>query len=202
MPLLDIVHQDLYKLFENKSIAVVGNARSLYQSKFGRHIDNNDIVCRFNLGINHDSYKTHGSKTDWIVYNNENWAKSVDLFSLDTNANWMQVYQNPRDFSKSLPNPIYIMPSFILQKIQDYGNFSNDLRPSIGLVFLYFLTFVNPKQVNIYGFDWKKTHTFYNYTRKRKKDERKKGHDWAKEELFFTEKILKERNNFEYYINE
>jgi len=201
MSYIDIHHKKLFRLFYNKKIAVIGNARSLYNSTnspggYGNLIDTNDIVIRFNLGVDHKNTITHGSKTDWVVYNNDHWANSVDLFAYKENVNWMQIYLNEHS---TVDQSVYTIPNFVLQRLFDLGKFEKNANPSIGLAFIWFLTYVKPKQVNIFGFDFKQTHTFYNYARKRKKDERKKGHNWDKEKKFFLEQILPLRNNFNYY---
>ena len=201
MPYIDIHHKNLFKFFYDKRIAVVGNARSLYNNTdssggYGSLIDDNDIIVRFNLGINHGNIITHGAKTNWLVYNNDNWATSVNLFDYKEDVNWMQIYVNEGSY---VDNSVYIIHQFVYQRLLDIGDFSKDKLPSIGLCFLWFLTYVKPKQVNIFGFDFKETHTFYNFNRKRKKDERKKGHDWNKEKTFFENKIIKLRNNFNHY---
>ena len=198
MSIIDITQQELYKLFENKSIAVVGNAQSLYNSQYGALIDTYDIVCRFNLGINHQSYKTHGCKIDWCIYNNDAWAYNINLFDNQI-TNWMRV-------DDELPSEIeihtdrYTMPSSILEKLKQEGKMK---KPSTGLTFLYFLTHTKPKRVGVFGFDWKQTITFYNLNRKRKKEERKKykDHDWEKEKVFFQQRIVLENSNFYYYTN-
>lgn len=50
----------------DKSVAVVGNARSLSQAQFGPLIDQADIVIRINTSPMPD-IKSHGQRTTWIA---------------------------------------------------------------------------------------------------------------------------------------
>jgi hypothetical protein len=56
----------LFAALKDKKVALVGNARSLQEGKWGAEIDGCDIVIRFNRApIVSDL--THGSRTDWIA---------------------------------------------------------------------------------------------------------------------------------------
>ena len=39
------------EVFEGKTVSVVGNARSLFDSKYGKEIDTAEIVCRIKRGF-------------------------------------------------------------------------------------------------------------------------------------------------------
>lgn len=194
MPYITIHHKKLFRMFRDKNIAVVGNAISLYDKNYGEVIDTNDIVVRFNLGLKHNSNTTHGSKTDWLIYNNDVWARSVNLFDNKQHLNWMQIYY--MHDSSPVSHNVYTIPEFVQESLFTKGNFTRSNKPSIGLLFVHFLTYVNAKQVNIFGFDHKQSLTFYNTNRKRKKDLRGKGHDWLKEQTFLTDTIIKTHSNF------
>jgi hypothetical protein len=60
------------QLVEGKSVAVVGNASSLFDQKHGSEIDSHDIVIRFNKAapvLIKDCEETHGSKFDvWAFW--------------------------------------------------------------------------------------------------------------------------------------
>ena len=58
-----------------ETIAVVGNARSIFEQEHGELIDSMDTVVRFNDGIP-ASPKHQGTKTSLVVtYNTEKWDK-------------------------------------------------------------------------------------------------------------------------------
>ena len=196
------------KFFFNKRIAVVGNADSLFDSNYGKLIDSHDIVCRFNLGITANNPKSHGTRTDWLIYNNVEFAIKNNLFSYNC-KNFIQtrdIYLTPEQYQDldiaSLKNiNIIHLSKHLDQDLIKLGNL-NCKFPSIGLCFLYVLTHCHPKQVSIFGFDWKKTITFYNANRKLKKELQKKKHDWEKEQLFFYNHILDSHSNFKQYTND
>ena len=57
---------DLLHSLSNRSVSIVGNARSLNKNSFGSKIDKNDIVIRLNRSpISSES--SHGIKTTWIA---------------------------------------------------------------------------------------------------------------------------------------
>ena len=59
--------------FDNKSIAIIGNAKSLFDKNYGDEIDSNDIVIRINKGIEvctqPNNSKSHGKKVDVWCFN-------------------------------------------------------------------------------------------------------------------------------------
>lgn len=171
----------LSKFFNNKTISVVGNANSLLESNYGTLIDSADIVCRFNLGPKLIAPQSHGTRTDWCIYNNYSWASSANAFDITANCKWLEINY---DFELVLDMEIdaYTLPQ------ESRIKFGND-HPSIGITFLHYLTTCNPKQVNIFGFDWKRTHTWYNRSRKWKKERIRSGHNWQKELDYFKEFI-------------
>tara|TARA_A200000159_G_C7294515_1_gene327238 strand:- start:719 stop:1297 length:579 start_codon:yes stop_codon:yes gene_type:complete len=171
----------LSKFFNNKTISVVGNANSLLESNYGTLIDSADIVCRFNLGPKLIAPQSHGTRTDWCIYNNYLWASSANAFDITANCKWLEINY---DFELELDIEIdaYTLPQ------ESRIKFGND-RSSIGITFLHYLTTCNPKQVNIFGFDWKRTHTWYNRSRKWKKERMRSGHNWQKELDYFKEFI-------------
>lgn len=67
--------REFFKFFENKTVAIVGNATSLLGKKYGKQIDSHDIVIRFNRGyiINEEA---QGVKTTV-------WAKGIYLHLLN-----------------------------------------------------------------------------------------------------------------------
>ena len=70
--------EQVLNIFNNKSIAIVGNSPSLRGSKQGNQIDSHDIVIRFNDSIIHISeFKDdYGSKTD--VWSINGWSSYLD----------------------------------------------------------------------------------------------------------------------------
>jgi|TARA_R110000782_G_scaffold11478_2_gene34882 hypothetical protein len=148
------------EVFEGKTVSVVGNARSLFDSKYGKEIDTAEIVCRIKRGffmLKPQDLVSHGNRTDvWFL----NWFKTM-------NPNRMT--------SKTCDHIVEILhhPAIDAEWLKaDLGHH----RPSTGLRILHLISLYNPKTVNVYGFDWKKTPSFHD---KKMIDER---HNFALEE--------------------
>lgn len=131
----------LLKLFfQNKSVALVGNASSLLDQEYGKLIDDHDIVCRFNRGI--PVYQQQGVKTDFLIYNNTPIIQDLNI---------------PDDI-------IQIPQSYIhdnVQKVQRKLNLPKKTKPTLGLTFLDVVTSFPVHKISLFGFDWGETKTFY-----------------------------------------
>lgn len=133
------------QVFEQKTISVVGNAKSLFGSNYGHEIDSMDVVCRIKRGffmLTKEDEKSHGNRTDvWFL----NWFKTM----------------NPRKVtSKKCNHTVEILnnPAIDLEWLKrDLGHH----RPSTGLRILHFISLYEPKRVYVYGFDWKETPSFH-----------------------------------------
>ena len=154
-----------------KTINVVGNATSLLQSTHGSDIDKHPTI-RFNRteiieptgqGNRWDFLATSEVNT-LLKYNEEQPKFHSLIFTPKTHVNAVKIkkakfecrfYSYPLEYS-------YLLTSRIGSE------------PSTGLQILYLLQKFNHRSVNIFGFDWKATPTFYE---KRNKGE----HDFEKE---------------------
>jgi len=58
--------ETLFQEIEGKTVAIVGNARSLAAKDYGPAIDEHDVVVRFNR-VPIVSRKSHGFKTNWVA---------------------------------------------------------------------------------------------------------------------------------------
>jgi len=163
--------------FDNKSIAIIGNAKSLFDKTYGDEIDSHDVVIRINRGIEictqPDNIKTHGKKVDVWCFNVYNSLKNFDD---DMKNRLPQTYKriqmnydpNNRKFDASMPREHYL-------EISEQCKGKNI---TTGLRMLHYITKFNTKSVDIYGFDWKETPTYYN--NKSFKDDIR-NHDYIKE---------------------
>ena len=145
---------DIYNFIQNKSIAIVGNASSIFDSSFGSEIDNHDIVIRFNKGILKDKISQGSKTTIWIV-------ASTDFLSLSSKF-------TPRFIILRFitPNFLYTYPSINntdKRVIEIKNSILNGKNPSTGFLAIDMCRFHKPKlPIDIYGFDGNKTKTFYN----------------------------------------
>lgn len=174
------------KYLKNKSIAVVGNAASLQQRKYGSEIDSHDTVIRFNhasaLYYPGEYTCSSGDKTTIWVINNFKWFgsawerhhKVVDLV-VQVNE-----FDCPDSIYKYYGNVEKLISSF-------YG-----MRPSSGMRILDMLCNTETGKITVYGFDWKKTPTFSDKSKKTR-NLGPEPHDFEVEEKYFFETILKNK---------
>lgn len=139
----------LSSLVTNKSIAIVGNAESVFSKENGKIIDEFDVVVRFNRGFI-TKPESQGSKTDILVL-----ACTLSHEELKQYNAKQVIYRKPH-FQNG--------PGLIFKKA-----FLNDLKRDLGyrassgyMVIKYLLTFNVKTPINCFGFDFGETKTFYN----------------------------------------
>lgn len=136
---------------KNKTVAIVGNAKSIFKTRYGDEIDKHDIVVRFNKG-NITRSEAQGTKTD-ILFLAEPFGKEhIKHFKpkLVLNRRQSFVHQNG---GKTIDR------SHLLDRWFKHLN----APPSSGFAMVHYMLENNPKlPIDIYGFDWGRTKTFYN----------------------------------------
>jgi hypothetical protein len=163
--------------FENKDVALVGSSGALMQNTHGDSIDCHEVVCRINRGIIIINPKSQGTRTDvWAI----GTIKTVeDLFEKYNVNNFYMSHKGRRIIDNRID---YYMSMEVLDRLRD--DLSHQ-KPSSGLMALYYIQHCKPKQITIYGFDWKRTGTWYyeetNY----------QPHDWQLEEKYVREMNLR-----------
>lgn len=116
-------------------ISVVGNAKSIFNSKRGDLIDSADLVVRFNRGAPTNK-ESQGSKTHILAFTNSG-SKNAFPPGLE--------YWHTSNFSERK----------VLEKVLEAP-------PSNGIVALEKIKNDYPEaDVHIFGFDWKATETFW-----------------------------------------
>ena len=132
-------------VFEGKTVSVVGNAKSLFQTRYGEEIDSAEVVCRIKRGfyqLKETDVKSHGRRTDvWFL-------------------NWFKTMKPSRVTNKTCDHIVEILhhPAIDVEFLKkDLGHH----RPSTGLRILHLISLYNPKKVYVYGFDWKNTPSFH-----------------------------------------
>jgi hypothetical protein len=165
---------NLVELFQNKSISVVGSAESLFGEKYGPQIDKSDLVCRFNRGGLILNPEAQGKKQNVLFFNGLN---NTLISGYDTTIQTSHRH-------KKHDRADYILP---LSNKEELSKRIGVDRPSSGLMVLYFLYNLNCS-VNIFGFDFKKTKSFYHT-----KYLFNGVHDYEKEKTFVHNTILKKK---------
>lgn len=150
-------NKSLKSYLKDKSIAVVGNARSIFSKINGKEIDNHDIVIRFNFG--YPVYpRAQGTKTNILFM----------AFAVSDEVN-VEVF-NP-DFVLYRRKCKKMVKNRLIYKQERYHNIQREMggkdwrknRPSSGYMMIKLLKECDSKiPIDIYGFDWGRTQTFYN----------------------------------------
>lgn len=160
---------------DGKSVAVVGNAQSLFDYHYGSLIDEHDIVFRFNkaapIFCDYDVSASHGSKFDywmfWTVgafYNRfintkESSKKIKDKFYSDYPTKIQASINGHKKLTEKFIS--HTCPVKYFQDIrQEFRKKDSLLQPSAGIVLLNWITHYNPTKVSIFGMDFKSTPTF------------------------------------------
>ena len=176
---------DFPKLLPN-NLSIVGNAESLLASSYGWLIDQHPTI-RFNRTQIINS-QAQGKRWDYLA------SSEVNTFEM---YNKILPPFHSLIFSPIKPEMVYKVKkvSFQCNILHLPLQQSLDLQrtignvPSTGLQILYYLDSINHRCVHIFGFDFKKTKTFYEI--------RNKGaHDWIKEERLIKELVKKNSWNF------
>lgn len=170
------------ELIKSKSVAIVGNAQSLFTRQIGDEIDSHDVVCRINRGIKIEDPACQGHRTDIWAYGDFSLVKHITescqvrlhlsqfrtgIFHSSLTTNWVEL--DEIDLLKS--------------------RLAWDL-PSSGLILIHHILLNEPSRVTLCGFDWKSTPTWTD------SDEEKKVisvHNWKLEKDLVT-RFSKEYN--------
>lgn len=138
---------------EVTSIALIGNAQSLFDRSYGAEIDGHDVIARMNraaiLFTRHFDFRTHGSRTDmWFMWRNKEY-ETVNI--LKPPFSMQMTYWEELDDE-----------SVHLYSAARYAQLQHELGavPSTGVMVLDFLESLDYEKISVYGFDWKATPTF------------------------------------------
>ena len=144
----------MWNPFDNKTVAVVGNAFSLFEKSQGELIDKNDVVCRFNLGNKIIDKKHQGERVDFAFFNVAGRYKYKDIIS-ELGDGPLIVHASGFFRRKSKSVATHYIP---LESIEDIKKAAGVDRPSSGFSALHYISQCNPKEINIFGFDFNYDH--------------------------------------------
>ena len=177
------------ELFDDKSIAIVGNAESLFKHSFGKEIDSHDTVVRINRSATicftkkyRSLGKTHGIKTTVWAFSFADTMKSP----LNKNHEKAEYLIQMNDASKNKIEYSFDFDSIQNSEIIDLRERFNRLHnepeknyaPSTGLRVLNYVSKYSPSKVDVYGFDWKETPTFYDIKKQTRQLEMYHNHNY------------------------
>lgn len=202
-------------LVQGKKIAIIGNALSLQSQKKGNEIDNHNLVVRINIPGNlfYDNMKNvYGTKMDiWCCW-------KADVFLDKNEEKYVHCFKNSDDIYKievlaSTETIVNVETLYTDNRIKNLEKLIIELYPprfkrtfykfSTGFLLLNYLAICNPQSVSIYGFDFKKTGTFYEKNPNRNMINGLDticGHDFRIEEKYISDHFLKTNKNFKVMI--
>lgn len=173
---------DLLSALEGKSVAIVGNARSLEKQAYGEDIDANDIVIRLN-NAPILSRKSHGRRTDWMAV-----AKHISKNTLQVRKPkvllWMPIHRRRLDWRMVNFSQFYLNnPDHNRSLKKELGASS-----SVGCMVINLVQRSNAKKISLYGFDF-----FASLSLSGNRTEEQVPHDFAAEKKMVEEIIERDR---------
>ncbi|MFZ1727645.1 MAG: glycosyltransferase family 29 protein [Albidovulum sp.] len=139
---------DVLAALKGKTVALIGNARSLSERDDGFGIDSADIVIRINRAPMPAS-RTHGTRCDWLALATS--ISSADLIRLQPDRIlWMSHKR------KRLPWGITRRSGFYLHPLADWRALRDRLGapPTTGLMMIDLLARADVARLTLYGFDF------------------------------------------------
>ena len=140
--------EPIRKEIEGKNVCIVGNAKSIFDKKNGLEIDRHDFIIRFNRGFICDK-KSQGSKTSLLILACILQDYEIKSFNPKYVANRSKSYLNNADFTINNTERAIMKDGIGSQ-------------PSSGFMAINICLSFGAKHIDLYGFDWEATPTFYN----------------------------------------
>ena len=139
---------DLMRDLDGKSVAVVGNARSLSHGEHGTAIDDHDLVIRMHRAPLPDA-RSHGIRTDWLALG---MPVPDELISErgPTRVLWMAKKR------KRLTRSLATQPGFYRHPIDDWQALAQELGapPSTGAMVTDLVQRSDASRIGLFGFDF------------------------------------------------
>lgn len=131
-----------------RHVALVGNARSLAEGRFGADIDAADLVIRMN-GAPMPGPHSHGTRTDWLAISTPQPRRVMNARA-PARILWM----TPK--RKRLPYGIARRPGFYLHPAQEGAALAKALGSSAttGALLIDLLARSDVAKIDLYGFDF------------------------------------------------
>lgn len=133
---------------KGKRVAIVGNAKSIFDKQNGKAIDEHEFIIRFNNGFTIKP-ESQGTITTMVMLALNMPPEKLDLY----NAKWVVNRSNHYDNRVN-----YIIPNPDRKRMRD----KLEAQPSTGFMAIDLCLYAGAKSIDLYGFDGEKTPTFYN----------------------------------------
>lgn len=141
--------REVKAFLKDKRVAIVGNAESIFSKNNGSKIDEFDVIIRFNKGFI-TKPESQGTRTDIIIMACELTQKERKSYNAKYYINRMNRFHNP--------TPLHFKNVDIKYISKDI----KDARASSGFIAINLCIEAEAKSIDLFGFDWEATPTFYN----------------------------------------
>lgn len=145
-------------IYAGKSVALVGNAQSIFDRQWGAEIEACDVVARFNFGFV-QSEAHQGRRTDVLLL-----GAKLAYASAQRRFGCSRIIWTSADRGRLRLDYLLHQQRLAFVPFQDLARLTGIVgaRPSSGLIAVdLFLNRLETREVRLYGFDWKQTKTFY-----------------------------------------
>lgn len=133
---------------KGKRIAIVGNAKSLFDKQNGKEIDRHDFIIRFNKGFI-TAPESQGTKTDMLILALNLPFAERQSFNARYIVNRSKHYDNQTIWTIDQNERMDLCARIGKQ-------------PSSGFMAIDICLFFGASEIDLYGFDFEETPTFYN----------------------------------------
>lgn len=141
---------DIKDSIKGKTVAIVGNAQSLFERTYGEDIDDHGFIVRFNKGFI-TRPECQGTRTNFLILACPMSNKDIDSFGAEFVAN--------RSASSSYGNKVpYTIGSIERQNMKNFLG----AQPSTGFMAIDICLYFGAKSIDLYGFAGNESPTFYN----------------------------------------
>lgn len=141
--------EEIKDFIRGKRVAIVGNASSIFDKQNGDLIDTFDLIIRFNYGFI-TVPSSQGTKTDIAILACELTKTEMESYNAQFYINRMKRITNPTPYH------------FENKDIVRVSEGMDGARASSGLIAIDFCIESGCQSIDLFGFDWEKTPTFYN----------------------------------------
>lgn len=140
--------KDVLAELSDKTVAIVGNARALVQTKQGARIDAADIVIRLNAAPMPSS-RSHGARTDWLAI-----STPVPQAVIEARAPTVLLWMTRK--RRRLPWRVVRDPRFFLNPRGRASALAEKLRapPTTGAMVIDLVAGSDARKITLHGFDF------------------------------------------------
>jgi len=136
------------KKIKGANVAIVGNAKSIFDKDWGKEIDSHDFIIRFNRGF-FAKPSSQGVKTSMLMLATNLTYQEIRSFNAQFVINRSKHYYNPAHATVGNEERMELKHKLGSQ-------------PSTGFMAIDICLYFGANHIDLYGFDAEKTPTFYN----------------------------------------